>query len=40
MRLFSFWEQLLQDVRYVTRMMLARPLFSAVASRSLPLPGA
>ncbi len=37
MRLFTFWEQLLQDVRYAVRMMVARPLFSAVAALSLAL---
>src|SRR5215471_6244968 len=37
MRLFLFWEQLLQDVRYAARMMVARPLFSAVAALSLAL---
>ena len=37
MRLFSYWEQLLQDVRYGVRMMVARPLFPAVAALSLAL---
>ena len=37
MRLFFLWEQLLQDVRYAVRMMVARPLFSAVAALSLAL---
>ena len=37
MRLFLFWEQLLQDIRYAARMMVARPLFSAVAALSLAL---
>src|ERR1044072_1812107 len=37
MRLFTFWVQLLQDVRYAVRMMVARPFFSAVAALSLAL---
>ena len=37
MRLFTLLEQLLQDVRYAVRMIVARPLFSAVAALSLAL---
>jgi hypothetical protein len=37
MRLFLFWEQFLQDLRYAVRMMFDRPLFSAVAAISLAL---
>ncbi len=37
MRPFTLLEQLLQDVRYAVRMMVARPLFSAVATLSLAL---
>jgi macrolide transport system ATP-binding/permease protein len=37
MRLFAFWEQLLQDLRYAVRMMAAQPLFTAMAALSLAL---
>ena len=37
MRLFVFWEQFLQDLRYAVRMMAAQPLFTAMAALSLAL---
>jgi macrolide transport system ATP-binding/permease protein len=37
MRLFVFWEQLLQDFRYGLRMMAGQPLFTAMAALSLAL---
>src|SRR2546425_470117 len=37
MRLFAFWEQLLQDLRYAVRMMAGQPLFTGMAALSLAL---
>jgi len=37
MRLFAFWEQLLQDVRYAVRVLARQPLFTAMALLSLAL---
>ncbi len=37
MRLFAFWEQFLQDVRYAVRVMARQPLFTAMALLSLAL---
>ena len=37
MALFRIWEQFLQDSRYSWRMMLGRPLFTAMAALSLAL---
>ena len=31
MRLFAFWEQLLQDLRYAVRVLTRQPLFTAMA---------
>jgi len=37
MRLFAFWEQVRQDVRYALRVMAGQPLFTAMATLSLAL---
>jgi predicted permease len=37
MRLFAFWEQLLQDARYAVRVLTRQPLFTAMALLSLAL---
>src|SRR3954447_20072010 len=37
MRLFAFWERLIQDLRYAWRMMAKQPLFTAMATLSLAL---
>ena len=37
MGLFTFWEQLLQDLRYAVRTMAAQPVFTAMATLSLAL---
>jgi hypothetical protein len=37
MRLFAFWDQLLQDFRYAVRTMAGQPLFTAMAALSLAL---